>query len=516
MCLFLLVVIALFAVELYAFGLHSHTTIITFKGRNGRTQIDLGNAIGQKSRKLRDHHHCLPLYLFPFDRKLSDPSSSINETGTKSDQDYDESSRRRRIRKKMSRLATKIIAKPISNLPMPGAIASILKDATLETIDMAVDKVMADEPSTQIMSAKQADDISDLIEEAFAPMEAALQEMEDSLATARCSLQDAKDQAKQAIEVVQAAALQQAETTVSAVVAAEEAATEKVLSDIFDDGDIDVESLAYDDVGYHLSEMSPPFIDEAQCLVPGEAVVRVEKAPDNSRRIFAGVDIPVGVEAVWDVLTDYANLQKVVPNLAVNEVLSEFDGIPFDQAVIDESLPDEKQCKDISKQLKGALLKQVGKAKVAGINFSARTTLEVREWPMGLPDFAHFRDDFYEGKDRDTRAIDDSNVPLTRYRFPRPFALSSLPSKDISMQSVENDDGEFRMYQGVWRMQPLPGCAPEGEEAMRLTYAVEVSPRRYLPVSVIEGRIVKDMCTNLVAIRDYLTTRSEPNSSPST
>eukprot|EP00547_Thalassionema_nitzschioides_P003377 CAMPEP_0194199816 /NCGR_PEP_ID=MMETSP0156-20130528/686_1 /TAXON_ID=33649 /ORGANISM="Thalassionema nitzschioides, Strain L26-B" /LENGTH=406 /DNA_ID=CAMNT_0038924755 /DNA_START=393 /DNA_END=1613 /DNA_ORIENTATION=- len=406
---------------------------------------------------------------------------------------------------------------------MPGAIAAILKDATLETVDLAVDKVdmafdkvMPNSPSELISSPQLADDISDLIEEAFAPMEASLQEMEDSLVSARRSLKDAKDQTKQAIEAVQAAAVKQTETAVSVVAAAEEVATEKVLAEIFNDEGIDVKSLGYDDVGYDSSEMNPPFIDEVQCLVPGEAVVRVEKAPDNSRRIFAGVDIPVGVEAVWALLTDYANLQRVVPSLTVNKVLSEFEPIPMDQVVIDESLPDEIQCEKISKGLKGALLKQVGGAKVAGINFSARTTLEVREWPSGLPDFAHFRDDVYEGKDRDTRAIDDSNVDLTRYRFPRPFALSSLPSKDISMQSTLNDDGEFRMYQGVWRMQPLPGCAPDGEEAMRLTYAVEVSPRRYLPVALIEGRIVKDMCTNLKAIRDYVTTQKESVSAPST
>jgi hypothetical protein len=73
------------------------------------------------------------------------------------------------------------------------------------------------------------------------------------------------------------------------------------------------------------------------------------------------------------------------------------------------------------------------------------------------------------------------------------------------MQSIENDDGEFRIYQGVWRMQPLPGCAPVGGNAMRLTYAVEISPRSYLPVRLIEGRIAQDLCTNLKAIRDYVT-----------
>ena len=75
------------------------------------------------------------------------------------------------------------------------------------------------------------------------------------------------------------------------------------------------------------------------------------------------------------------------------------------------------------------------------------------------------------------------------------------------MQSIENDDGEFRLYQGVWRMQPLPGCAPEDGAAMRLTYAVEVSPRPYLPVAFVEGRISQDLCNNLLAIRDHLSSK---------
>lgn len=128
----------------------------------------------------------------------------------------------------------------------------------------------------------------------------------------------------------------------------------------------------------------------------------------------------------------------------------------------------------------------------------------MREWPQGMPDFAHFTDDMFEGKSRDTRAKENAKIKLLRYRFPRPFALSSLPTRDISMQSIENDDGEFRLYQGVWRMQPLPGCSPPGKEAMRLTYAVEISPRAYLPVQLVEGRIVRDLCTNLEAIRDHV------------
>lgn len=442
-----------------------------------------------------------PLFFF-FSSPDPEPQHDDIE-GSSSETDNDEN-RKIRFRNRLSKFAKNIVVRPIASaVPLPLAIASIIRDATVDAVDMAVEEVISRTTRASQVQDGEAMDISDMVNEAFAPMEASLVEMEEALAKARRSLQDAKLQATQAIQAVEAAALAQAEGTAKAVAVVEEKAAKKVMADLFDS--IDVSSLTYEDVDYNLSGMSPPFIAEDSCLVPGEAVVRVEKAPENSRRIYAGIDIPVSVDVLWSLLTDYANLQNVVPNLTVNEVISEFPGKPTDQILVDTTLSDEEQCEAISKQLKGAILKQVGGAKVVGINFSARTTLEVREWPFGLPDFAHFRDDMFAGKSREDRATDFAKTKLKRYRFPRPFAVSSLPSRDISMQSIESDDGEFRLYQGVWRMQPLPGCAPEGQDAMRLTYAVEVSPRAYLPVSLVENRIAKDMCTNLMAIRDYVT-----------
>lgn len=429
-----------------------------------------------------------------------------------------ETIRMHRIRDKVSRMAKNVVLRPkAAAVPMPRAIVEILKDATLGAVELAVDEVIARrgptaDRTTWTSMTLASSNIADLIDEAFSPVEASLVEMEESLVRARRAMQSAKAQLTQSLEtvqaldVVEAVAIAQAEGATTDVVTIEEIVTQNVLGDIYSSLPVDVSGLTYDDVGYHQSEMAPPFLDEAQCLIPGEAVVRVEKAPENSRRIFAGIDIPVSVETVWNVLTDYANLQKVVPNLVVNEVLELFEGSPANTRFsIDSSQPYEKQCETLTTYLKGALLRQVGGAKVVGINFSARTTLEVREWPQGMPDFAHFQDSVFEGKSRDARVSDNIRVKLERYKFPRPFALSSLPTRDISMQSIENDNGEFRMYQGVWRMQPLPGCAPEGKDAMRLTYAVEVSPRAYLPVSIIEGRIVSDLCTNLAAIRDFVT-----------
>ena len=43
---------------------------------------------------------------------------------------------------------------------------------------------------------------------------------------------------------------------------------------------------------------------------------------------------------------------------------------------------------------------------------------------------------------------------------------------------------------------------------MRLTYAVEASPRPYLPVALVEGRIAQDLCNNLKAIRNIFEARA--------
>ncbi len=58
--------------------------------------------------------------------------------------------------------------------------------------------------------------------------------------------------------------------------------------------------------------------------------------------------------------------------------------------------------------------------------------------------------------------------------------------------------------QGVWRMQPLPGCAESGLDAMRLSYAVELRPALPVPVSLLERRIASDLIANLKAIRSHV------------
>jgi len=131
----------------------------------------------------------------------------------------------------------------------------------------------------------------------------------------------------------------------------------------------------------------------------------------------------------------------------------------------------------------------------------AQCTLDVAEYMEGIPM------EMLEGStgDKSIEDADDlflastSTIPLVRGVFPRPYAISHLPHRDLSMQSVEEKKrlggilggggSDFALYQGVWRMQPLPNCAKTSEDggttitaASRLSYAVELRPALPVPV----------------------------------
>ena len=51
--------------------------------------------------------------------------------------------------------------------------------------------------------------------------------------------------------------------------------------------------------------------------------------------------------------------------------------------------------------------------------------------------------------------------------------VQRIQTRDLTMQ--DTGEGDFEMYQGVWRVQPLYGC---GEKvASRLSFALEIRPR---------------------------------------
>lgn len=305
--------------------------------------------------------------LFQSNKNNNDDNNRVNGgTGNDKNAEDSEVSRKRRVRSLVKDIAKRVVPRSIMSYAQPDAVAVVLKEATFRAVD---DIIHRDLPQLNYTGGGdgvmvEGGELEELISQAFAPVERSLDDLEADLRHARTSLRTARDQAERAVNVVQAAALAQVEGAAGAVKRAEEAAGRKAVAEIYATANrVDVESLAYEDVDFAASEMAPPFLDDDQCLVPGEPVVRVEKAPENSRRIFAGVDIMASVDTVWAVLTDYANLQNAVPNLEVNEVLRTYEGKNVSEIHIDESADELDQCKEIANQLKGAVLKQVGKVR---------------------------------------------------------------------------------------------------------------------------------------------------------
>merc|ERR1719161_2082923 len=187
------------------------------------------------------------------------------------------------------------------------------------------------------------------------------------------------------------------------------------------------------------------------------------------------------MQSVWDVLTDYENLDKAVPSLVQNDVLQRYeDG--------------------------GARIEQTGAADVLpGVRFKAKMVLDIKTYleenPIPESQIADHLED--TASSADVREF-DAKLPLVRGVFPRPYSETTLPHRDITMANVVDLPGDFDHYQGVWRVQTLPGSSPTGGEACRLTYAVEIKPKGFLPVRLIERRIASDLKMNLMAIREQV------------
>lgn len=241
--------------------------------------------------------------------------------------------------KKSLSLAKSIVYKPVKEaamvLPRPDAIAGILFDAAeggAEEVGKAWST--ANRSNQQEKLLQRIESATNPADQISAVEATALQMIAETKAIAEAAIAAAEASAEQTISSIKTdsvGTILSIEVTASEAVAAIRADAAKAgvdiaatsisasssvsqesarIGDSATQGDIqeervftteEIESLSLADVDFTFTEMSPPFIDEDQCLIPGEAIVRVEKAPENSRRIFAGIDIMADVEDVWNV-----------------------------------------------------------------------------------------------------------------------------------------------------------------------------------------------------------------------
>ena len=113
---------------------------------------------------------------------------------------------------------------------------------------------------------------------------------------------------------------------------------------------------------------------EAQMVMRQTIEQTMERLPNGTRRLAALLRTPIPIDSIWNVLTDYAHLSELIPNLASSEILS--------------------------RNSNRVRLKQVGSQKLMGLKFSAQVQLELIEnRQLGSLEFHLLKGDFrrFEG-----------------------------------------------------------------------------------------------------------------------
>ncbi|KAK7392163.1 hypothetical protein VNO78_20593 [Psophocarpus tetragonolobus] len=181
--------------------------------------------------------------------------------------------------------------------------------------------------------------------------------------------------------------------------------------------------------------------ESGESLVEDGVWIEVTKLDKNSRRIQSRIAIEAPLSAIWNLLTDYERLADFIPGLAVSQLLQRGDNF--------------------------ARLLQIGQQNLAfGIKFNAKGIV-----------------DCYEKE------------------------LETLPSgmrREIEFKMIE---GDFQLFEGKWSiLQQFNSDSTEQSQVREvrttLQYIVDVKPKLWLPIRLIEGRLCDEIKTNLVSVRD--------------
>ncbi|XP_027367536.1 uncharacterized protein LOC113873569 isoform X1 [Abrus precatorius] len=178
-----------------------------------------------------------------------------------------------------------------------------------------------------------------------------------------------------------------------------------------------------------------------ESLAEDGVYIEVMKLEKNSCRIQSRISIEAPLASIWTILTDYERLADFIPGLAVSQLLQKGDNF--------------------------ARLLQIGQQNLAfGIKFNAKGIVDCFE-----------------------------------------KELETLPSgmkREIEFKMIE---GDFQLFEGKWSIlqQFNSGSCEEsqvGEVSTTLSYIVDVKPKLWLPVRLIEGRLCNEIKMNLASIRD--------------
>ncbi|TXG63174.1 hypothetical protein EZV62_010168 [Acer yangbiense] len=216
-----------------------------------------------------------------------------------------------------------------------------------------------------------------------------------------------------------------------------------------------------DDFGYDgLLEL------KSESLTGDGVYIEIEKFGRNSRRIQSKIEIEANLDTVWNILTDYERLVDFIPGLAVSELVEKKDNF--------------------------ARLYQIGLQNLPfGLKFNAKGVLDCYEKDLEIFPHSKKRDIEFKMIEGDFQLF-EGKWSLEQVRY---IAYSS-----IRILVIANG---FKLYPVVQfgKFQDTDSTLAQGSQTT-LSYVVNVQPKMWLPVRLVEGRLSKEIKTNLSCIRE--------------
>jgi len=193
--------------------------------------------------------------------------------------------------------------------------------------------------------------------------------------------------------------------------------------------------------------------------------VRIDRTSSNSRRIAGEIVVNASPMDVWAIITDYDNLATHVPNLVKSERTTKGPG---------EAGDGSHTCR----------LYQRGAQKIIGFEFGADVTMDMKE----------------------SVVVAGNSGTVTKPQEIDPDDLKPVPSAGLFPQERRIDfncvDSQFfSVFDGSWRVVPMPDNPFTGEAETTVSYTVDVRPKGPVPVAALEWRIREDVPTNLRAVK---------------
>ncbi|KAI4363731.1 hypothetical protein MLD38_019910 [Melastoma candidum] len=156
------------------------------------------------------------------------------------------------------------------------------------------------------------------------------------------------------------------------------------------------------------------------------------------------------------------NSRRIVSRIGINTTLDVIWGILTDYERLAEFIPGLAVSKLLEKRENFARLYQIGEQELAfGLKFGAKGIVDCFEKDL--------------------------------------VSTPSRRNRDIEFNMIE---GDFEVFQGKWSIEQSDGGGQGEYFQTILSYMVDVKPKLWLPVGLVEGRLCKEIQTNLLSIRE--------------